>query len=339
MAKSKKIGLGKRLGKAVKNLSSIAEKEVEMGQGGELPEIPNGVAKLVDCRFDIFKNGNNKGKPYFIAAGVVMAPEKVNSNGVPVRVKGLRTQIMIGLVDNPNSNKYPTVQSNIDRVLNELKKLGADVAGRISTDDSKSGDEIEELADELVQAGVHFNFRTWKGKATEAYPNPRINHDWMGFNDDFELDDDDEDDGVQDSSEEEEYEEVPDEDDSEQQEDLGDEEEKEDIMELAKQADKDFEAASEDDDPPESCKKIEELAKEHNVDGWEEMDTYVEIVEAIQSRSEGSIEVGSMVKYKKGRMKSPADAEVLADNGDGTFMVKNLSTDKEVKITESNMVL
>lgn len=63
---------------------------VEYGPVNLPPGINNGVAQLERAYFDVYKTGDNTGKPYFRASGVVIEPAEH---------AGLRTTVMIGLVD------------------------------------------------------------------------------------------------------------------------------------------------------------------------------------------------------------------------------------------------
>lgn len=171
MTKSNLIGkLGAQLAKA--HEAHKADETVITG-GGDLPAgIENGIAKLVECKFDVYKNGDSKGQYFFYAAGVVVAPR--DHDGVPI--EGLRTSIMEPLCDTPTRTRK-TIDQHLEWIYNELRKLGVDTS-------SFGYDELEGVCQALKEDGPHFRFRTWKGQkqTTGAYANqePRTNHQWGG---------------------------------------------------------------------------------------------------------------------------------------------------------------
>lgn len=143
--------------------------EVRYGSGGELPPgIERGVARLVECKFDLYKEGDLKGKYFFYAAGVAVEPAEHDGQ----RVAGLRTSIMEPMCETPGRSRE-TIDEHLQWVINELKKLG------VATEEMDL-DDLEPAAEALKAAGPFFHFRTWQGKPTEQYPNPRTNHDWRG---------------------------------------------------------------------------------------------------------------------------------------------------------------
>ena len=172
MAKAvKKKGLlrekyGAQIDKAV---AAHGNDETEFGANmAELPEgIENGVARLTKCYFAQYKSGDNEGEVYFRAEGTVLMPANA-PDGTPIL--GLSTSIMEPIHETP-SRKRETVEDHIAWVLNEMRKLG------FETDDNT---DPEEAAEFLQEAGPTFRFRTWKGEATDQYPNPRTNHQWQG---------------------------------------------------------------------------------------------------------------------------------------------------------------
>lgn len=165
--------LGAKLTSAV---SKHGADETTMGTGGDLPDgIEGGIARLTDCRFGVYKDGDNKGEYFFIAAGTVVEP--VDFNGL--RLKGLRTQVgPEPICDTPKSSgKRKTLDDHVAWVLNEFRKLGAATKGL-------GGGDLEAVAEALKKAKPFFRFRTWKGKkqTTGQYANqePRTQHEWRG---------------------------------------------------------------------------------------------------------------------------------------------------------------
>lgn len=165
-------GLAARLGdKGRQAFDTKKAEDVVYNVGGDLPAgIENGIAQITDIRFGQYKEGKLKGKDYFIAQGIVVTPDDVD--GVPV--KGLRTMIMEPCCDTPESKgKRVTLEDHLGWILNEIKKLDADLK-EIELED------LETTCEALQEAAPYFRFRTWKGEATKEFPNPRVNHQWAG---------------------------------------------------------------------------------------------------------------------------------------------------------------
>ncbi len=159
--------LGGKLGKAI---SSHKDDETTYGNP-QLPDgIEGGVAQLVECKFGDYESGQMKGKPYFLAAGIVMLPKE--HDGIPTA--GLRTQIgPEPLCETPNRSRK-TLDEHIEWVLNVMRQLGIDTTGF-------DEDSLEPAAEALKEAKPFFRFRTWKGSPTPQFPNPRVNHEWNGL--------------------------------------------------------------------------------------------------------------------------------------------------------------
>lgn len=186
-----KSGLMAKLGAAGRSaVKTHKVDETTYGTGGSLPAgIEDGIAQLTMCKFDIYKKGDNKGEYYFMAMGVVMEP--VEHEGL--RIQGRQTRIgPEAICDTPQSNARPTLDDHVDWVLNEMRKLGVDTK-------DMGEDDLEVVAQGLEEAKPFFRFRTWKGKPTEQYPNPRVNEVWEGVTD---YTPPDEDTGVVDHTEE-----------------------------------------------------------------------------------------------------------------------------------------
>jgi hypothetical protein len=172
--------LSKFAGKLNGALARTKNNEVSYGIQDLPGGIVNGTAKLTECKFDLFKTGDNSGQPYFLAMGVVVSPDSVKlKDGSTVPVRGLYTRIMIGLVDGKDFRTGKPVPVDAEngamaRVVNEMKKLGADPAslGDVS--------ELETLAAALKHAGPTFRFSTREGKPTQQYPTPKVFESWGG---------------------------------------------------------------------------------------------------------------------------------------------------------------
>jgi hypothetical protein len=190
----KASGLAAKLGDAGrKAFDEHKADEPVFGGGADLPAgIEGGVAKLVQCKFDKHKEGDNKGQYYFMAAGIVQSPKE--HGGIPIQ--GLRTQIgPEPLYDTPSRSRK-TVADHVQWVLNEFHKLGVDTS-------SMTINDFEATATVLEEEQPTFRFRTWKGsKATSGIykdREPRVQHDWRGI---CEVDAEQEDEPVEDATDE-----------------------------------------------------------------------------------------------------------------------------------------
>ena len=194
--KSSTNSLAAKLGsKGAKAVKAHASDETKMGIVDLPGGIKNGIAKLVECKFDQYKTGNNEGEYYFLAAGVVQG-NYANVDNIPT--KGLRTQIMIPVCDTKTqAGKETPVEEHIANILNEMRKLG------LETEDAEL-ENLEEMASDLKEAAPFFRFSTTQSAATERFPNPRVWQNWNGIveMDEEEEDDDEVDEEVGDDEEE-----------------------------------------------------------------------------------------------------------------------------------------
>jgi hypothetical protein len=191
--KSATNSLAAKLGsKGAKAVKAHASDETKMGIVDLPGGIKNGIAKLVECKFDQYKKGNNEGEFYFLAAGIV----KDNYDNVDkIPTKGLRTQIMIPVCDTKTqAGKETSVEDHIANILNEMRKLG------LETEDAEL-ENLEEMASDLKEAAPFFRFSTTQSAATEQFPNPRVWENWNGV---VEMDEDEEDDDEVDEEDDEE---------------------------------------------------------------------------------------------------------------------------------------
>ncbi len=144
---------------------------------GDLPPGVNGIAQLKEVKFDVVKEGkNNAGEYFFSAYGIVVEPVNfTDKEGNNHRTAGKRTSVIEMLCPTPNSKgARKTVEDHINFVLNTLRLLGIDTSKM-----NKAGD-LETYMAALNQAKPYFQFRTWQGKATPEYPDPKVNHTWEG---------------------------------------------------------------------------------------------------------------------------------------------------------------
>ncbi len=164
-----KLGLAGR-----KSVDAHKADDTSYGGGANLPAgIDGGIAQLTECKFDVYKSGDNKGEYFYMAAGIVLQPKEVG--GIPV--EGLRTQIGPEPMCATPSRSRQTVDDHVGFVLNEFRKLGVNT--------SEVGiDDLESVAAAIKEEGPYFRFRTWKGEKQTEGPykdvEPRVNHDWRG---------------------------------------------------------------------------------------------------------------------------------------------------------------
>jgi hypothetical protein len=170
--------------------------ETELGFVDLPAGINNGTARLVDCRFGQYKEGDNKGEWFFMARASVRTPEE--HDGMPVR--GLFTQIGPEPICDTPTRSRKTVDDHIKWVYDQFDLMG------LKREDIDP-ENLEETAQIVKEARPTIRFRTWKGakQTTGKYANqePRVQHQWLGLAP--HQDDDDpgagvDDDGASDSS-------------------------------------------------------------------------------------------------------------------------------------------
>ena len=188
-----KISIATALGaRGAKAFEASKNNEVQFDRGGELPVFNAGIAQLVSMSLGMYKEGPNKGKPFFRAAGVMLTPKTVtDADGNANPVAGLQTSIMIPLCDTKTQKGDVTkMEDHLEKLINEVKKLGVDL--------SEVGfDEFDSTFDALVETAPQFKVRTWASKPTKEYPTPRVNHVWNGLVGEDDTVSPDDDDAVQ----------------------------------------------------------------------------------------------------------------------------------------------
>lgn len=171
-------GVLKKLGNVVaKAIAENKDNETSYGIQNLPPGIQNGIARLTECKFDVYKTGQNQGQPYFRASGVVVSPDVVTlKDGSPMAVKGMYTSIMVGIAERKKGDgSTVTVSDCLDQVMNEMRKLGAD------TSKLKGPEDLERLAAALKQAAPFFKFSTSESKPRPGSTDtPRTWENWHG---------------------------------------------------------------------------------------------------------------------------------------------------------------
>lgn len=180
-----KSGFAAKVGaKAGSSIAKHAGDAKKLPGGGELPDgIEHGIGRLIDCRFDLFKDGDNKGEYFFLVAATVLAPKVKVVDGVEVRIEGKRFQTIEPVCDTPKSESRKTMDDHIAWVMNQMRLLGYDTKPLAKEKDPvKLAALLEAAAASLKAAKPTFSFRTWKGKkqTTGKYAGkePRVNVTW-----------------------------------------------------------------------------------------------------------------------------------------------------------------
>jgi len=174
---------GARLDTAVKKAS---DKEASYGFQQIPGGIKNGVAQLVTCGFEQYKDGSNMkkidgssavGEYYFRAAGVVVEPEFItDKDGRKIVVKGLQTSVMIPVIETKNQKgEITSMDANIERIENVLKQFGVPKEEFLA-----GGAALEGIAQMVQESAPHFKFETSQSEPTQQYPNPRVWENWYG---------------------------------------------------------------------------------------------------------------------------------------------------------------
>lgn len=137
--------------------------------GGDLPSgIENGIAQLVEAKIDEHKEGEHKGKLFAFFSGVVVSVGADDPQGCI----GRRASKLVFLY--PSKDGKKSMDDRVSELLNEMRLLGCDTS-------NMGEDDIESALEVLKGEAPHFAFRTWKGKATTQYPNPRTNTTFNGL--------------------------------------------------------------------------------------------------------------------------------------------------------------
>lgn len=138
------------------------------------PGIDHGIAQLVDARFGVYASGANKGKHFFLAAGVIKSPKSYGG----MKTEGMRVQLMEELCETKTKKGVVTsFDEHLVNVYGHIKNLGGEDLLNQAEDISE---ELEGIVATLKEMAPHFRFRTRAGKTSAEYPNPRTWIDWCG---------------------------------------------------------------------------------------------------------------------------------------------------------------
>lgn len=309
--------MGKLSDKGRKAVLKHAGDETEFDTGGDIPENVRGIAQLTSCYFSTYKEGPNKGKPFFRASGTVKTPHEH---------EGLITSVMEPMHDTPGRSRE-TEDDHVKLVLNIFRRLGLET--------TEYGGDLDAMAEALKEEAPHFRFRTWKGDATPQFKNPRVQHVWQKA---VEYVDEETNGAVVDETEDEEVEEV----EEEETEEAGEELSK--LQSLAADAD--------NDDDVSAKKILTKKAAEADLDPeeygtWADLATALEEGEAEEEEAEETDEAEEeaeeeeeevtpvkkdVFKYKPKGSKKRVDVEVInVYKAKRTVDVKNLDDNTTIK--------
>ena len=289
-------------------------------------DITGGIAKLVEAKIGIYQKGDNKGEKFVFLSGTVVEPktavntvllwkngEVVTVSNDEISIRGLFTSQTLPLCDvTRKDGDVVSLDENVDRALNELRKLG----GEESTSDIGSEEDLQDILQSLKEAGIFFRFNTSLSAPTAQYPNARVWENWRGACEYVESEEDDSvDDNTVDEPEEEESKE-------------------EDASKLDLSA-----LASNADAGDESCQlKLDELATAAGIDS-DSYDDWQGVAAALSEEAEDDAEVdfsppkkGEVLSYKPPRARKLVECEVTAVfPGKGTCNLKSLDEGKSFK--------
>lgn len=114
-------GIGKQIAAIV---SKNKDRAPDFGPARVPGGITNGVAQLQEMYFDAYKSGDNAGKPYLRAMGVVVEPEFIMVNGRKMKVRGLQTSIMEECFETKGfDNETISLEDHIQTVMNYMQTL------------------------------------------------------------------------------------------------------------------------------------------------------------------------------------------------------------------------
>ena len=113
---------GSVLAKVKQAINPLAKKhasdEVDYGFRNLPGGIRNGIARLSEGYFSIYKEGNNKGQPFLRLVGITVEPEFHEGEFV----KGTPTSVMIPICPTGTGDSAKTLEDQVAAVQNELKK-------------------------------------------------------------------------------------------------------------------------------------------------------------------------------------------------------------------------
>jgi hypothetical protein len=148
-----------------------AKAPIDWGRQGLPPGIRSGVAQLSDIVLDRYKTGDNTGKTYLRAVGIVQEPLSVEVDGHQEVVRGRQTDIMIGFVARKGKNgEVIPPRIAFMEAMNEVKKLMAPV--EVTEQMLSTPGAILNLLAHLKKKKPYFRFSTSR-KESREYTDPK----------------------------------------------------------------------------------------------------------------------------------------------------------------------
>jgi hypothetical protein len=177
--KPKSASLSALTGKLKASHKKAVNAPVKMPNMDPPAGIDHGTASLVDCRAGVYNSGPNKGKLFFLAAAIIKTPKAFDGR----KCEGIRIQYMEPLCDTKTQKgKETKFDEHLANVYGWIKFHGGEELLAAASEDIAAGVDgaLEGVFQELKDAAPTIAYRTWKGKPTKDYPNPRVNVDFCG---------------------------------------------------------------------------------------------------------------------------------------------------------------
>jgi len=174
-------GLIAKMGnEAVKVFNEQKNRPNELNFGGSPPPgIENGVARLTKAYIGAYKDGKNKGKPYFMAMATIVSPQEHQGTPIFGMQFNLGPEALCNTPDVKGEKSRKTYAQHWKWMQDHLEDLGFSFR---AIQDAKTGEEVERrllagLA-HLTTSKPFFKFRTWQGQPSKEFPNPKVNVVW-----------------------------------------------------------------------------------------------------------------------------------------------------------------
>lgn len=147
-------------------IKQAVDAPVEYGRIGPPPGIKGGVAQVIEAKFDEYKTGANKGKPYFRMAAVIIEPFSVIVDGREVPAAGAQTSKMYPVCDTKTADGVVTPRAqHIFDIINEMKKVAGEEY--ITNANIQTGLDLERVAAAIKKAKPYIRFDTSRRPARD----------------------------------------------------------------------------------------------------------------------------------------------------------------------------
>ncbi len=147
--------LRQRTGKAWDQKKKVDEPKA---RSQDLPNNLRGVAQVSSAK--LAEEDNEDKTPYVSFTGIILTPASVRGRRATIRYRFKDTE-------------KKTATDVLDQMFNDVSLMG------INTEQYGDSDaECRRMLADLVASKACFAYRTWMGKATAKYPNPRVNIDF-----------------------------------------------------------------------------------------------------------------------------------------------------------------